>query len=182
MNNKLLKVGVLALVLVFGSMGGIVWASAGSQPGSFLHPVTMAVGKMGLTMTVDEVTETRSQMEFAQEQADEMQQLADDGRDDACPGGNCALARDRDRTRDCDDCDLAGDRDRTCDGDDCDLARDRDRDQDRTCDCSGCDCICGCDGCDPARDCDRDGDGGSGQSGGGHSGGHSGGQGGGGRN
>ncbi|MBL7064333.1 MAG: hypothetical protein ISS49_09055 [Anaerolineae bacterium] len=178
MNNKLLKVAALALVLVFGSMGEMVGASSGSQPGSSLYPVGMAVGEMGLTVTAGEVTETKPQMEFAQEQADRMQRLADDGRDDAYLGGNCALAkdRDRDRTCDCDDCDPARDRDRdcTCDCDDCDPARDRDRD--RTCDSDDCDPArdrdrdrtCDSDDCDPARDRDRDG-------------GHSGGQGGGGR-
>jgi hypothetical protein len=150
MNNKLLKVAALALVLVLGSMGKMVGASAGSQPGSSLYPVGMAVGKMGLTMTAGEVTETKPQTELAQKQADEMQQLANDGRDDACLGGNCALAKDRDRDRTCDsdDCDPARDRDRdrTCDSDDCALARDRDRD--RTYDSGDC---------SPARDRDRDG-------------------------
>jgi hypothetical protein len=152
MNNKLLKVAALALVPVFGSMLGMVVVSAGSQPGSSLYPVGMAAGEMGLTVTVSEVTETKPHMEFAQEQADRMQRLADDGRDDACLGGDCALAkdRDRDRTRDCDNCDPARDRDcdhdRTSDCDDCDPARDRDHD--RTSDC---------DDCGPARDRDRDG-------------------------
>ena len=150
MNNKLVKVAAVALVLVLASMGEMVGASAGSQPGSSLYPVGMAVGKMGQTMTAGEVTETKPQTELARKQADEMQQLADDGRDDACLDGNCALVKDRDRDRTCDsdDCALARDRDRdrTCDSDDCSPARDRDRD--RTCDS---------DDCSPARDRDRDG-------------------------
>ena len=148
MNNKLVKVAAVALVLVLASMGEMVGASAGSQPGSSLYPVGMAVGKMGQTMTAGEVTETKPQTELARKQADEMQQLADDGRDDACLDGNCALVKDRDRDRTCDsdDCALAKDRDRdrTCDSDDCSPARDRDR----TCD--GDDCAL-------ARDRDRDG-------------------------
>ena len=114
--NKLLKATALALVLAFGSIGGMVWASAGSQPGSPLYPVRMAVENM----TADKVTETKPQIEFAQEQADEMQRLADDGQDYDCPGDDC----DRDRDRD---------RDGTCDGDDYDPARDRNRDRDGSC-------------------------------------------------
>ena len=100
MHNKLLKVAALALVLVFGSLGRMVWASASNQPGSFSYPVEMAIRKMGLTMTANEITESKTQMEFAQGQADEMQRLAGDGWDDACLDDDCDPARDQDRDRD----------------------------------------------------------------------------------
>ena len=139
--NTLLK-AALALVLAFGSMEGMVGASVDSQPGSPLYPVRIAVEKMGLTMAGDEVTETKPQIEFAQEQTNKMQQLADNDQDDACPDGNCDPVRERDRTQDgtCDgeDCEPVRERERdgTCNGEDCEPVRDRD--QDRTCDGGNC--------------------------------------------
>ena len=117
--RNLLKATALALVLAFGSIGGIVWASAGSQPGSPLYPVRMTIEKMGLTTTADEVTETQPQMEFAQEQAEEMQQPADNDQDDTCPNGNCDAVRDRDRERDgtCEGGNCGGDQGGDHDGD-----------------------------------------------------------------
>ena len=145
--NKLLKVAALTLVLVLGSLGQMVGASAGNRPGSFSYPAEMAIRKMSLTMTADEVTESKLQMGLAQGQVNEVQEPAGNGRDDACPG-DCDLTRDQDRDRDC-----------TCDGD-CDLTRDQDRDRDCACDS----------GCDLARDQDRDREGGhsGGPGGGGH--------------
>ena len=145
---NLLKAVVLALVLASGSI----------QPGSPLYPFRMTVENM----MADGATEIKPQMEFTQEQADEMQRPADDGHGD-CPGGNCGPVRGHNRDDGCsgDDCDDKGfaqrvntvipdhesdcpggncgptedhDRDGTCDGDDCDPARDHDRDHDGTCD------------------------------------------------
>ena len=197
MNNKLLKATVLALVLVFGSLQGMVWASAGSQPDSFLYPVGMAIGKMGLTTTVAEITEVKLKVELAQKQADgcgDCDLIRD--RDGTCDGDVCDPIRDRDRDGICDgdDCEPIRDRDRDgiCDGDVCDPIRDRDRDgicdgdvcepirdRDRDGTCDGDDCepagdqdrdrdgTCDGDDCEPIRDQDRDRDGG-GQGGGGH--------------
>ena len=119
MNNKLLKAAALTLVLVCGSMGGVAWAAAGSQPGSPLYPVRMTVEQMGLTIDTNEVTEAEPQMEFAREQVNEMRQLADDGQDGACP--NCDPVRDRDDGCSGGDCDPVNDRDRdgVCDDGDC---------------------------------------------------------------
>ena len=160
MNNKLLKATVLALVLV-GSLQGMVWASADNQPGSFLYPVGMAIGKMDLPVTSAEITEAKPEMESVQKQADgcgDCDLIRDRDRDGTCDGDVCEPIRDRDRICDGDVCDPIRDRDRdgTCDGDDCEPAGDQDRDS-----------TCDGDDCDPIRDQGRDRDGG-GQGGGGH--------------
>lgn len=121
MSNKPLKATVLALVLVFGSIRGMVWAAASSQPGSSWYPVRVDAEKMSLTITTGEVTETEPQIEFAQEQVDEMQQLADDGQDNTCPNGNCDPVRGHDDGCSGGACDPVNDRDRdgVCDGGSC---------------------------------------------------------------
>ena len=164
MNNKLLKATALALVLV-GSLQGMVWASAGNQPGYSLYPDRMASGKMDLTVTSAEITEAKPEMESVQKHAggcDDCDPIRDRDRDGICDCDDCDPIRDRDRDRDgtcdCDVCDPIRDRDRDgiCDGDVCEPIRDRDRDG-----------TCDGDDCEPIRGQDRDRDGG-GQGGGGH--------------
>jgi len=90
MNNKLLKATALALVLVFGSLQGMVWASAGNQPGYSLYPAGMAIGKMDLTVTIAEITGAKPEMEFVQKQAggcDDCDPIRDRDRDGGGQGG-----------------------------------------------------------------------------------------------
>jgi len=95
--------------------------AASSQPSTSWYPVGMDAEKMNLTITTGEVIETEPQMGFAPEQVDEMQQLADDGQDNACPNGNCDPVRGHDDGCSGGACDPVNDRDRdgVCDGGSC---------------------------------------------------------------
>ena len=123
--NNLLKAAALALVLALGSI----------QPSSPLYPVKMTVENT----IAGEATETKLQMEFAQEQTDEMRRLADYGQDDSCPGGKCDPVRDDNHDVGCsgDDCDDKGfaqrvhtvipDHESDCPGGNCGPIEDHDR-------------------------------------------------------
>jgi hypothetical protein len=133
---RLLKTATLVLALVYGSMGGMVWASADSQPGSPLYPVRLAVEEIRLAvhpaMTTDEVAEPQLQMDFARERAEEMQaeemRAADGEMDGACQGGNCGSEMDgacqggncgSDQSSTCQGGNCGSDQDNACQGGNC---------------------------------------------------------------
>ena len=81
--KNLLKVAALALILALGSMGGVVWASASSQPDSPLYPVKTTVEGIRLAvdqfMTADDISEPGLQLDLADDDSD------DDADDNATP-------------------------------------------------------------------------------------------------